>query len=335
MRRTPLTPQILYPGGVISAAGNWVVRVWRFTVDVGLRWYRTGIGDLAAGVTFWILVSLPASVLTLLAALGPLDQVVGGFGFQTKIETEVIDFTNRIFTDESGSIDRAVEELFRQSDPGLFTLSLALTLWSVSRGFAGLIRALDDIYEVNKRRTWYHARAVAIILGLGSLALSVPLIVADQLLFGAIPKGPVADIASNFFALIVLALWAATIYHYGPSQRSRWKHDLPGGLVAAALWLALSIGFARYGSVTSGVNEVRAAVGAGLLALTWLWLVAQILLIGGAVNYLLGKRRGHDRRRRVRNGNGSLNETINEKVVQRIASTTEELKALVDSDRKE
>ncbi len=307
--------------------------LWRLTVAVAIRWYRTGIGDLAAGVTFWILVSLPASVLALLAALGPLDGLVDGFGFQSRIETEVINFTARVFTDESGSIERAIGELFQQTDPGLFTLSLVLTLWSISRGFAGLMRALDDIYEVENRRTWYHARVVAIILGLGSLALSVPLIVTDQLVWGAIPDGIFRLFMSNLFALLVLSLWAATLYHFGPGQRSRWSHDLPGACVAAVLWWALSIGFSRYGILTSGTNQVRAAVGAGLLALTWLWLVAQILLIGGAVNFLVGERLGFTRERSSRGLNGKLNDTINNKVTQKISSTTGELKRIVEPRR--
>ncbi len=307
--------------------------LWRLTIAVAIRWYRTGIGDLAAGVTFWILVSLPASVLALLAALGPLDGLVDGFGFQSRIETEVINFTARVFTDESGSIERAIGELFQQTDPGLFTLSLVLTLWSISRGFAGLMRALDDIYEVENRRTWYHARVVAIILGLGSLALSVPLIVTDQLVWGAIPDGIFRLFMSNLFALLVLSLWAATLYHFGPGQRSRWSHDLPGACVAAVLWWALSIGFSRYGILTSGTNQVRAAVGAGLLALTWLWLVAQILLIGGAVNFLVGERLGFTRERSSRGLNGKLNDTINNKVTQKISSTTGELKRIVEPRR--
>lgn len=309
-------------GFVISSCIHWVSALARLSVQVAVRWYRTGIGDLAAGVTFWILVSLPASVLALLAALGPLDSVVDGFGFQSRLETEVINFTARVFTDESGSIERAIQELFQQGDPGLFTVSLGLTLWSISRGFAGLMRSLDDIYEVEERRTWYHARVVGLLLGLGSLAMSVPLIVTDQLVWGAIPDGLFRILMRNLFALCVLALWASTIYHFGTGQRSRWRLDLPGACVAAVMWWGLSVGFSRYGVLTSGSNQVRAAVGAGLLALTWLWLVAQILLIGGAVNFLVGERLGVTRRRSTLGLNEKLNETI--------ASTTDELKRIVE-----
>ena len=134
---------------------------WRFIVDVALRWYpRRPLGDLAAGVTFWILVSLPASVLALLAALGPLERFLS-ISFSTAIEQNALDFIGRVFNSGGSSVQDAIESLFDQ-DPnsGLLTVSLAVAVWSVSRGFAGLIRALDDIYEVVDGRPWYHTRVV-------------------------------------------------------------------------------------------------------------------------------------------------------------------------------
>ena len=55
---------------------GWVKEAWRFVFDVGLRWYHGRVGDLAASVTFWIVISLPALVLALLGILGPLDDLI-------------------------------------------------------------------------------------------------------------------------------------------------------------------------------------------------------------------------------------------------------------------
>ncbi len=66
----------------------------------------------------------------------------------------------------------------------------------------------------------------------------------------------------------------------------------------ALMWWLLTIGFGQYVDVTlatEGANEVRAAVGIFLLAITWVWLAAQVLLIGGAVNQILGDRLGISR----------------------------------------
>jgi len=267
-----------------------IIAVWRFIVDVALRWYHGGVGDLAAGVTFWILVSLPASILALLSALGALESFIDA-SFRTEIESNVLRFVDRVFTDES--ILSTVESLFTQTTPnsGLLTVSLAVTMWSVSRGFAGLIRALDDIYHVVDGRSWYHTRIVAVLLGVGSLLISVPLVMVERLVWGQIADGVIERSLRSVVALAVLTAWAATILHYGPATRSRWRHALPGALVSAVLWWLLTAGFGTYVSLTKNTNGVTAAVGAGLVALTWLWLAAQVLLIGGTVNFLYGERR--------------------------------------------
>ncbi len=314
------------PLGWISAAG-------RFVWDVGKRWYYGRVGDLAASVTFWLIISLPATVLALLAALGPIDRL---FGFvtqrlaaddvelQSRIEGEVTLFIERVLTDDSGEIQATVASLFERSSPGLLTLSVAIMFWSISRGFAGLIRALEDIYDVaaEERRPWYVTRVVAVVLGIGSVLVPIPLIVVDQFFWQPLGDGALIDAVRLLVAVTVLILWASVVYHFGPGTRNSWAYDLPGAVVAALLWWLLTAGFSRYVDLTQraeGANEIRAAVGAGLLALTWLWLAAQVLLIGGAVNYLFGERLGISRNRR----DWSLSDVVNRSTgeLKRIMST--------------
>ncbi|MCP3993218.1 MAG: YihY/virulence factor BrkB family protein [Actinomycetia bacterium] len=284
------------PVAMLGRTGQALGSMWRFVRDVALRWYHGGVGDLAAGVTFWILVSLPASILVLLSALGALDAYID-VSFDSEIKQNVLDFVDRVFINNEGISD-TVEALFKQSpDPGLLTVSVAVTLWSVSRGFAGLIRALDDIYEVVDGRPWYHTRVVAVILGIGSLLISVPLVMLERLVWEPLPDGAMERILRSVVAMTVLATWALIILHYGPARRSRLRHDVPGAIVAAALWWLLTAGFGFYVSLTSPASDVTAAVGAALLALTWIWMAAQVLLIGGTVNFLYGQRRSIARER--------------------------------------
>jgi membrane protein len=284
---------------------GWVASAWRFVVDVALRWYHGRVGDLAASVTFWVLVSLPATVLALLAALGPLDDLFGffirdegsGVEFQSRIQSEVSEFMARVLTPEGDEIRETVTGLFNDTNAGLSAISAAFALWSISRGFAGLIRALEDIYDIaaNERRPWYITRVVAVLLGIGSVLIPVPLVALDQLVWSSLPSNPALQSLRIVTLVAVLILWASVVYHFGPAARSRWLHDLPGAIVAAILWWLLTIGFGQYVDLTlsaEGPDEVRAAVGVFLLAITWVWLAAQVLLIGGAVNYLLGERLG-------------------------------------------
>ena len=163
-----------------------------------------------------------------------------------------------------------------------------------------MIRALEDIYSIEptKRRPWYVARVVAVLLGVGSVLFPLPLIVLDQFVWSSFEGTGVMQTLRTVTLVAVLILWASIVYHFGPATRSRWLHDLPGAVVAAVLWWLLTIGFGQYVDVTlaaEGPTEVRAAVGIFLLAITWVWMAAQVLLIGGAVNQLFGARLGISR----------------------------------------
>lgn len=270
---------------------------WNFVFAVAKRWYFGSIGDLAAGVTFWILLSLPAVILAMVSALGILDTLLGR-SLSLEIEGDLTGFVERVFTSDAAAIKDAVDKLFEQQNSGLFTVSLALTFWTISRGFAGMMRALDGVYEVKEGRAWYYTRVVALLLGLGSLLVSVPIVLLEFFVWSRFEDGAAETILRALVAVVILVFWASMLFHYGPSVRTKWRWDLPGSIVAASFWWILTIGYQSYISIVAGRNEVLSAIGAFLLALTWVWLAAQVLLIGAAVNAEVGKVLGVSRSRR-------------------------------------
>ena len=123
--------------------------VWSFVVDVAKHWYHGGIGDLAAGVTFWILLSLPAAMLALVSALGWLGEILGT-SLANEVEADVVTFVERVFADQApDTIVTTIHNLFAQQDSAVLTVSLLFPFWTISRGFAGLLRARDKVYEVD------------------------------------------------------------------------------------------------------------------------------------------------------------------------------------------
>ncbi len=259
-----------------------------FVWDVIKHWYYGGLGDLAAGVTFWILLSLPAGVLALVSALGWLADIIGT-ELSNEVQADVIAFAQRLFGDDATTVVESIEQLFDRQNSGVLTASLLFALWTISRGFAGLLRALDGVYDVDDGRPWYVTRVVALFLGLGSLFVSVPIVILEVFLWQRY-EVPFESALEFLSSVLILLIWAVSIYHFGPSVRTKWHWDLPGALVAAVLWWLLTIGYRFYVEITSGGDQVLGALGAFILALTWVWLAAQALLIGASVNSLLGDR---------------------------------------------
>lgn len=267
---------------------SWLRAAWSFVLDVGKQWYHGGIGDLAAGVTFWILLALPAAILALVSALGWIEGILGK-RLTDSVESDVVSFARRVFGDDAETLVANIEELFNQQNSSVLTVSLLFALWTVSRGFAGLLRALDGVYEVEDGRTWYYTRVVALIIGLGSVLVSAPIVLLELFVWNEYDI-PFEGSLDALTSVLILLLWAVSVYHYGPSIRTKWLWDLPGALVAAVLWWLLTVGFGYYVRLTSADNDVLGALGAFILALTWVWLAAQALLIGAAVNSQLGDR---------------------------------------------
>jgi len=54
--------------------GLWL---WQLAKDVIEEYHKDGIGDVAASITFWTILSVPAAVLALVSALSSFEAIVG------------------------------------------------------------------------------------------------------------------------------------------------------------------------------------------------------------------------------------------------------------------
>ncbi len=208
---------------------GWIASIWRFVWDVALRWYYGRVGDLAASVTFWLLVSLPATVLALLAILGPIDRLYGmlfpierggvELEFQSRIQLEVSEFIGQILTDEGGEIQATITGLFSDTNAGLSLISGAFALL-VDQSW---LRRSDPCvgghlrHRRQERRPWYITRVVAVFLGVGSVLLPLPLIVLDQFVWDGLSSNTLFNSLRTITLVAVLILWASIVYHFGPA----------------------------------------------------------------------------------------------------------------------
>ena len=253
-----------------------VVRLWRELNDDGLF-------DTAAGVAFWLLLSIPAALLATLSSVSLL-----GENLTADLQTSINDFIDSTFTTESPAISDAVNSLFDQNRPGILSLSVVVAVFTLSRGFAGLIRSLDVAYDVEEGRRFFRLRVTAIALALGTMIT----VAVSTALWVSLRSAGVPSMLRVVLALIILTVWAATLFHVGPHHRTPWRFDLPGAVFTAVGWMAVSAGFGFYVRIVVSGNQIVGAAGTALLALTWLWLVCLVLLIGAELNEILAGRAG-------------------------------------------
>jgi len=268
------------------ALGRWL---WQLGKDVFHEYSEDGVGDLAAAITFWTILSIPAAALALVSALSSLDSVIGS-SLAADVEEQTQEFIADTLVD-SATLSNAVDELFRGSGSGIAIIATLVAIFTLSRAFAGLIRALDVAYEVEEGRPFWYLRMVAIGLGTATIV-----VVAGTATFVALlPEfgfGPVMRVVAPLAAFSVLVLWAATIFHIGPNHKTPWRFDVPGALFTAIGWIATSQGYALYVRLSADANQVQSSVGAVLLTLTLMYLLSVVLLIGAQLNDVIARRSG-------------------------------------------
>lgn len=270
--------------------------------DLVREWREDRVSGLAAEMAFFGILSFFPLLLTVAASLGWLDALAGG-EVAARAEEQIIDFMQRILSDDAETTIDAVQNLFTDRSPGLATVTTFLALWSASRGFTALIRALDLAYDLDERRSYVRLRAIALGLALGTIVVMAvtltmlvvgPLLgtgreVADQVGLGR-AFATFWDWARWPVVLAVMVGWAAAVLHVAPNHRTPWRWDLPGAVLTAVSWALLSTGFRAYLAVAGQTNQVLGTLGGALIILVWLYLLAVGLLVGGEFNAILALR---------------------------------------------
>jgi membrane protein len=77
-------------------------------------------------------------------------------------------------------------------------------------------------------------------------------------------------------------LWL--IYYFLPNQRQDKSQIFVGALVAAILWVLVTLLFRAYVANFGSYNKTYGAIGGVIVLLTWMYLTMLVILTGGELN---------------------------------------------------
>jgi membrane protein len=261
---------------------------------------RDRITGLSAEVAFFMFLSLVPGLVAVVASLAFTDKIFGA-DLATRAEETLMTFLGSVLTERATPAIDLVRELFDREQPGLLSVAMAGTVWAFSRGLLGVISALEIAYELPPA-SWWKRRARAVLLALGTivaLALVLAIVAIGPLLglLGLLLETAGLDAVARSvqwlrfpLAFTVLAGWACWLYRAGPALRTSWRSQAPGAILAAGLWLVVSLGFLIYLELAGGVNQVFGVLGGILILIVWLYLLSLSLLAGGEFNAVLQRR---------------------------------------------
>jgi membrane protein len=259
-----------------------LVRTWKEASD-------DNVGLLAAGVAFYaFLAFVPLlAALVLIYGLGADPAEVAGH-----IRTLATSLPREAAT-LIGDQLKAMTETPSGAKGFALLLAILLALYGASKGASAIVTALNIAYEVKESRSFVRTFLLSLAMTIGAMAvlfMGVGAVSAmawiGRLLPGASPfVHRLVQILFWAAAAAAVSLGVALVYRYGPNRPDApWRWISPGSAAATLLWLAASYGFGLYVARFGNYNATYGSLGGVIVFLTWLYLSAYILLMGGELN---------------------------------------------------
>lgn len=252
------------------------------------EWKRNKLGEAAAALTFYGVLSFFPFLLFLVALAGLVISPAQVQALIGALERQVSPAFSRLPSAQ-------LAQLTSGSGRGLLTFSALAAVWSATAGVVSLMAALNTAYGVTESRPRWKVYGIAleVMLAGAVLALLAGLVaVAAPAL--ATRLGPpwtaiVGWLRLPLAALLMMILWAV-LYFVLPDARQKFKLITPGSMVGVLVWLAASLGFSFYVSHFGTFGITYGALAGIIILLLWMWISSLALLLGAELNAVLARR---------------------------------------------
>ncbi len=262
---------------------------WRFGTALVWRMSEDDIATPAAAMAYYFFFSMFPMLLFVLA-LASMFPAQG-------LEQWLLDaLAQRLPGEAYTLIAGTVTSLLATSRGGLVSIGAVLTLWSASSAIGSTINGLNRAYRATEYRPWWWLRLEAVGL---TLALSLLVIVAFILgpfggrlvaivtgFFGPL-AGAVAFVLRWVLSITSVMLIVAAIYYFCPAVRREWQWIRPGSALFTLGFAGTSAVFSYYVQHFGAYDKTYGSLGAVIILLFWMYLLALFLLLGGELNAFL------------------------------------------------
>jgi membrane protein len=275
---------------VVPASGDSGLRLDVLTRAVVGKFFADRGTHLAAMIAYFALLSFVPLLFLSLSLLGAANQADEGSFFVRELE--------RTFPSSSiDSILRAARAI-QENATALGIVGGAFLIWSSLSLFSVLESAFNIVYG-RPNRPFLHGKALATLMMIGSLvvlfaALVVGSVGAELLRRHAsvVDNAIVATVVTVGVSLLGIFVFLATSYYVLTNAVLTWREVLPGAVVAAVVLEATFQVLPEF-VVVSSHNPVLRALSWQALLLVWLYVMANVTVLGAEVNWHLARSRSH------------------------------------------
>jgi membrane protein len=280
----------------ISGRGWWAIL--RRTVK---EFQEDNLGDWAAALTYYGILSLFPGLLVLVSLLGLTGQ--------TNSEKVVNNLSAIAPKPVRDLLTGAINNL-NSSRPSTASvvaiIGLAVALWSASGYVGAFMRASNAIYDVPEGRPIWKKLPTRLAVTIAA-GVIVTITALSVVLTGSLARqlGKLIGLGDTFVTVWDIAKWPVLVfmisllfsllYWASPNAKpggARWV--TPGGILAVLIWLAASAGFAFYVANFSSYNKTYGSLATPIIFLVWLWISNLAILLGAEFNAEIQRSRAID-----------------------------------------
>jgi YihY family inner membrane protein len=238
----------------------------------------TEVTFLAAAIAYYAFVS----VVPLLLLLFVVASTLAGDAFAT----EVVAATRSLLTPSGQSlVVQAVES--EQGRGGATVAGGLVLLWSSLKLFRGFDTAFSRIYQTTGEETLPRQLLDALVVLTGSFLAVVAMVLVTTVV-SLLPQTGVTHLLASGLLALALTVVFLPMYYVFPDVETTLRETVPGAVVAALGWTVLEAGFTIY-AANAGQFSAYGVIGGVLVVLTWFYVAATLVLVGGVVNFALAR----------------------------------------------
>ena len=194
-------------------------------------------------------------------------------------------------------IQENVEQILNNRNLKLMSFGFISTLWAAASGMGAAIRGINKALCQKDTRPFWIAIPLSILFTMLIAALVILYFVL--LIFGKqigvwlvqvqLPNltWQIWQIFRHLTAIIMMILIFTILYRYSPCIKIRWRNAVPGAIFTTAGWLIISWLFAWYVNHFWNLSRIYGSIGGIIGLMVWLFISAQLIIMGGEVNAIL------------------------------------------------
>lgn len=266
---------------------------WAYALKRTLyEFMRDGCTDLAAGLTFFAVLSVFPALLAVVSILGVIGQGKRTTHALLQILTNVGMPPNAL-----DLLRGPLHQLSTSPGAGLaLIVGIAGAVWSASGYVRGFGRAMNSIYRVTEGRPIWKLYPFMLLVTVVVLAIAITMMLI------LVVSGPIAEQIGKLIGmgtltvevwnvakwpvLLVLVILVITVLYYATpnvkQQKLRW---FSLGAVLTIIVMALATaGFGFYIVNFGSYNATYGAIGGVIVLLLWVWIMNIVLLFGAEFN---------------------------------------------------